>query len=90
MAMSCARWRGAQPAHAVRQPRRRESHLRVAEALADLAEHLVAGTRRSSSRTTRMAAGIERSMVSSTRSIAMPGVFMSVRNIVAAVAGAAP
>ena len=30
--------RGAQPAHAVRQPRRREPHLRVAEAFAGLAE----------------------------------------------------
>ena len=35
--------RRAQPAHAVRQARRREAHLRVAEALADLAQHVVAG-----------------------------------------------
>ena len=30
--------RGAQPAHAMREPRRRQAHLRVLEALADLAE----------------------------------------------------
>ena len=33
----------AEPAHAVREARRREPHLRVAEALADLAEHVGGG-----------------------------------------------
>ena len=42
--------REPEPAHAVRQPRRREAHLGVAEALPDLAEHRVVRRRGSRSK----------------------------------------
>ena len=76
--------RRAEPAHAVRQPRRRQPHLRVAEALAELAEDVGrparAGPR---TRTTAWPPVKQRVHVSIVRSMRMPGRSMSARNMVA-------
>jgi hypothetical protein len=52
--------RRAQPAHAVREPRRAEAHLGVAQALAELAEHRAARHAHALELDHRMAAGRHR------------------------------
>ena len=80
--MSCARLAAPSQRMQWREPRRREPHLGVAEALADLAQHRVG----------RQAQVVEvditawppakfESIVSSVRSISMPGCGRSARNM---------